>query len=255
MARSPTVAALIMAGGRSERMRAGGSGEHKGLRTVLGVPLIERNLRTLLWFGFKRVFVAVNAQEQPLAAWIDGRGRQLAASQSAALEVLIETQPLGTIGAAASLPREIDHALIVNVDNLTSLDLSRFARRHQESEAAATIATHQQPFPIPFGLLELAGERVVAYREKPRLPVTISSGTYVLSRRAIDRIPAGQRLDVPALIDGLLAADEAVLAYPHDEPWIDINDEASLALAERLLSGDGSRWPGAAALDGGRAAP
>jgi mannose-1-phosphate guanylyltransferase/phosphomannomutase len=246
MASSP-VAALIMAGGRSERMRAGGSADHKGLRTVLGMPLIECNLRALLWFGFKRLFVAVNGHERPLARWIDARGRALAESQSATLEMLIETQPLGTIGAAASLPPDVGDVLIVNVDNLTSLDLGRFARFHQDRQAAATIATHEQPFPIPFGQLELAGERVIAYREKPKLPVTISSGTYVLSRRAIDRIPRGQRLDVPELIDGLLRANEAVLAYPHREPWIDVNDETALAHAQRLLSGNGARWPGAIA--------
>jgi GTP:adenosylcobinamide-phosphate guanylyltransferase len=34
------IAALIMAGGRSERMRAGGCSQHKALRRVLGVPMI-----------------------------------------------------------------------------------------------------------------------------------------------------------------------------------------------------------------------
>jgi NDP-mannose synthase len=250
-----TVAALIMAGGRSERMRAGGSAQHKGLRTVLGVPLIERNLRALLCFGFKQLFVAINAQERALATWIEAQGRAVAESQSATLDTLVETEPLGTIGAVASLPHEIDDAVIVNVDNLTSLDLRQFAHYHREHGAAATIATHAQPFPIPFGMLELDGQRVLAYREKPELSVSISSGTYVLDRRAIDRVPLGFRLDVPALVDALLQADETVLAYPHREPWIDINDEAALAHAQRLLSLDGSRWPGAIVPDGGRAEP
>ena len=127
--------------------------------------------------------------------------------------------------------------MIVNVDNLTSLDLKELAHYHRELRAAATIATHVQPFPIPFGMLELAEQRVIAYREKPTLSIPISSGTYVLHRRAIDRVPAGRRLDVPALIEALLQAGEAVLAYPHQEPWIDVNDETALARAQRLFSG------------------
>jgi len=107
---SSPAAALIMAGGRSERMRAGGSRQHKGLRTVLGMPLIEWNLRALLRFGFGRLFVAVNARERELATWIDSHGRALAQSQSARLDILVEAEPLGTIGAVASLPREIDCA-------------------------------------------------------------------------------------------------------------------------------------------------
>ena len=234
---SSPAAALIMAGGRSERMRAGGSRQHKGLRTVLGMPLIEWNLRALLRFGFGQLFVAVNARERELATWIDSHGRALAQSQSARLEILVEAEPLGTIGAVASLPREIDDAVIVNVDNLTSLDLKELAHYHRELRAAATIATHVQPFPIPFGMLELAEQRVIAYREKPTLSIPISSGTYVLHRRAIDRVPAGRRLDVPALIEALLQAGEAVFAYPHQEPWIDVNDEAALAHAQQLFSG------------------
>src|SRR5205085_335011 len=138
MASSP-VAALIMAGGRSERMRAGGSGRHQALRTVLGVPLIECNLRALLWFGFKQLYVAIHARERNLAAWIDGQGRPLAGSQSATLDVLVEIEQRGTIGAVASLPTCIDDVLIVNVDNLTSLDLRELARHHREHEATALL--------------------------------------------------------------------------------------------------------------------
>jgi len=246
MNRSP-VAALIMAGGRSERMRAGGSAQHKGLRTVLGVPLIECNLRALLWFGFSRVFVAVNEQERGLICWIAERGRAIAAAGSATLEPLIETIPLGTIGAVACLPRTVDDAVIVNVDNLTSLDLAQLAGFHRGEGAALTIAMHAQPFPIPFGMLEVDGQRVVAYREKPELSVPISSGTYVVSRRAIDRVPPGKRIDVPGLVDALLRAEEPVLAYPHREAWIDVNDEAALARAQRVVASAGSRWPGALA--------
>jgi NDP-sugar pyrophosphorylase family protein len=249
------VAALIMAGGRSERMRAGGSAQHKGLRTVLGMPLIECNLRALLWFGFSRLFVAVNEQERGLISWIVERGVAIAASASATLEMLVEAAPLGTIGAVASLPRTVDDVVIVNVDNLTSLDLAQFAGFHRGQGAALTIATHAQPFRIPFGMLEVDGRRVVAYREKPDLPVPISSGTYVVNRRAIDRVSPGKRIDVPALVDALLRAQEPVLAYPHREPWIDVNDEAALALAQSVLAAAGSGWPGALTRDTRRAGP
>ena len=128
------------------------------------------------------------------------------------------------------------------------------ARPSPEVAGAATIATHHQPFPIPFGMLEMAGPRVVAYREKPQLSLPISSGTYVLGRRAIDRVPAGRRFDLPALIDALLQADEAVLAYPHREPWVDVNDEAALAHAQRLF--DRSRgWPAVLPTQDERAEP
>jgi NDP-sugar pyrophosphorylase family protein len=229
------VGAIVMAGGRSERMRAGGSAEHKGLRTVRGMPLFEWNLRGLLQSGFRRIFAAINAREEALAAWLEDRGRTICREQSCALEVLLEDEPLGTIGAVSLLPEDLADAVVVNVDNLTTLDLRRLFRTHVEAEAAATIATHTHPFRMPFGMLEVEGGRVTAYREKPQLPVVISSGTYVLHRQAIARVRSGERTDVPALIASLLADGGIVAAHPHCDAWIDVNDEAALAQADELF--------------------
>ena len=44
------IAALLMAGGNGERMRAGGVEQHKPLVEVRGLPMIERNL-LWLWAG------------------------------------------------------------------------------------------------------------------------------------------------------------------------------------------------------------
>jgi NDP-sugar pyrophosphorylase family protein len=220
-------AALIMAGGRSERMRAGGSAEHKSLRTVRGVPLLEWNLRALEARGFTRVFVAVSAREERLRSWLSARPD---------VQVLVEEQPLGTIGAASLLPPDVQSAVVVNVDNLTSLDLRELLKTHLQANAAATIATHVHPFRVPFGMLELTGDRVTAYREKPQLPIVLSSGTYVLGRRAIDRVQRGVRTDVPALIETLLRDGEHVAAHRHSALWIDVNDEAALAQAHELFA-------------------
>jgi NDP-sugar pyrophosphorylase family protein len=229
------VAAIIMAGGRSERMRAGGVPDHKSLRTVHGSPLIQWNLRALVQFGFRRIFVAINAREQAVAEWVRNEGRAMCES-GCALELLVEREPLGTIGAVSLLPADVQNAVVVNVDNLTTLDLVDLLRTHLETGATATVATHTQAFPVPFGMIEVHGGRVTAYREKPELPVVISSGTYVLHRRAIARIPPGQRTDVPALIARLLASGEVVAAHSHTERWIDINDEVALGQADALFA-------------------
>jgi NDP-mannose synthase len=230
------IAAIIMAGGRSERMRAGGSQDHKGLRTVRGAPLIEWNLRGLLAFDFRRLFVAINARERALSEWLEGRGLALCRESASDLQLLVEREPLGTIGAVSLLPADVQNAVVVNVDNLTTLDLRALLQTHLQAEAAATIATHTHPFRMPFGMLEVQGQRVTAYREKPELPVVISSGTYVLHRSAIACVSPGRRTDVPGLIAALLERDDVVAAHAHSDPWIDINDEAALAQADDIFA-------------------
>lgn len=243
MTRSP-VTALMMAGGGSKRMRAAGCPLHKGLRSVLGVPLIERNLQRLLELDFSDIYVSVSAREEELVNWLDGRGRALVAAQRAMLEILLEETPLGTIGAAGLLPERIRDVVIVNVDNLSSLDLAKMADFHCRQQPAATIATHRHAVPIAYGALEVQGDRVVEYREKPIFHVSVSSGTYLLGRAAIERLRPGARRDAPELMNELLEAGETVLAYAHQEPWIDVNDEAALFQAESLLLSSRSQGEG-----------
>ena len=245
----PGPAAIIMAGGRSERMRAGGCAAHKALRTVLDVPLIEWNVRTLLHFGFRSIHVAVSVDEPELIRWVAERGSRLVESMRdvsvATLTTMLENTPLGTIGAARRLPEHVADAVVVNVDNLTDLDLRAFLAAHRASGAAATVASHEQPFQVPYGRLDIEGDRVTGYAEKPVIPVQVSSGTYVLGRRAIEAIPPDARTDVPWLVESLLARGEHVAPYRHAAAWLDVNDESTLAAAERMIRS--RAWPDALA--------
>ncbi|HEY7211961.1 MAG TPA: sugar phosphate nucleotidyltransferase [Bryobacteraceae bacterium] len=219
---------LIMAGGSSERMRASGTITHKALREVAGRTLLQHNVEMLRSHGVHDITVAVNEAEHDLLA---------AASR---FHLLIEPKPLGTIGAARLAP-PAETLIVLYVDNLTDLDLRAFVDFHRGSGAALTVASHDEPFRIPFGQLELAGSWVVAYKEKPLLPISISSGLYVLSPRAIDAIQPGERIHAPELINRLIANGEKVAAFRHQAWWIDINDEAALACAEAALGREVAR--------------
>jgi NDP-sugar pyrophosphorylase family protein len=227
---------LIMAGGRSARMRNGGCTTHKALRTICGVPLLERNLTELLRFDIKNIWIAVSESESELLSWLDSRGQAMAKARGGTLQVYIEARPLGTIGAARHLANCAENVLVFNVDNLTSLNLSSFVNFHLTSGAALTVASHDELFRIPFGQIEVNGTQLTAYHEKPEIPVSISSGIYALHRRAMQRIARTGPTDAPNLINSLLGAGEKVACYRHDSWWIDVNDEAALARAEAALS-------------------
>ena len=231
--------ALIMAGGRSERMRASFGPVHKALVPVLGVPLIERNLTTLLAAGAHDITVAVSQSDWEITQFVATRGQQLAANFEARLELLREFTPLGTIGAAGVIELRADTLLIINVDNLTSLNLRDFVARHVESQAVMTVATHFETFQIPFGEVVIEQDDIVEYREKPRLPVCISSGTYVLSRTACELISRGERLDIPALFERVRQHGGRVVSIPHEAAWIDVNDADAIRRAEVLIAKQG----------------
>ena len=97
--------ALIMAGGRSERMRAT-SGVHKAQVKIAGKSLLQRNLETLLAEGFRDITVAVSVHELEIEAFVLGACRALVSQAGGRISCFRETLPLGTIGAARAVLHE-----------------------------------------------------------------------------------------------------------------------------------------------------
>src|SRR5262249_58088113 len=71
--------------------------------------------------------------------------------------------------------------------------------------------------------------------EKPTHHFRVSSAVYALARRALGEL-TGARTDAPELVRRLLDGGETVASFAHEAPWIDVNDAAGVAAAERLLA-------------------
>jgi NDP-sugar pyrophosphorylase family protein len=224
-----------MAGGRSERMRATAGPLHKALVPVAGVPLLERNLRTLLCEGFQDIVVAVSKNEPEVNEYVERFKLRDPVGSGARVQVLSETVPLGTIGAAREAIGSAEALLVVNVDNLTLLPLRAFVEFHYQQRASLTIATHAEPFQIPFGELDLVGERVQQYFEKPVKSIWISSGTYVVGRDACDFLLPRRRTDIPDFVATLLRENKLIAAFRHAAAWIDVNHAGALKKAEEMV--------------------
>jgi NDP-mannose synthase len=229
--------ALVMAGGRGERMRASGMATPKPLVTVGGKTLLEHNLLALLQSGMRDIVVATPGHSPEIAAFVLGPCRALVSDRGGELRLYEERQPLGNIGAAAEVVCRGSELLVVFADNLTTLDLAAVVRHHKKVGAELTLAVHLEPFRIPFGEVEVRDGMIVAYAEKPEHRVLVSSGVMVLGPAAIARIPRGKATGISWLANRLLAAGARIAALPHDAPWIDVNDLAAAEDAVRLLAG------------------
>lgn len=226
-----------MAGGRSARMRSRGDPTHKALIAVGGATLAERSVRALLAGGFCSLAIAVSAAEEALALHARTDLAALARVAGGTLRCIVEESPLGTIGAVREIAAEAaDPLLVVNVDNLSALDLRALVAHHQRCRAALTIATHLEPVALPFGVLDVRAGLVERYAEKPVLHVRASSGTYVLSADAIGAVAPGEALGVPQLYERLRTRGLPVAAFEHDAAWVDVNDAAALARAAALVA-------------------
>ena len=229
------VDALIMAGGDSARMRSSGFPTHKALVRLGGVTLAEIAVRALIEHGFRSIAISLRESETELLNFARGHLTVSAAAAGARLHCAIEETPLGTIGAVRRVEMASKALLVVNVDNVSDIDLRALVDEHLASGSAMTIASHIETLVFPLGELAIQDGQVMAYHEKPAHRISVSSGTYVLSPAAVAAIAPNERISVPELYDRLRGRSLSIGAYVHECAWIDVNDANALARAHRLF--------------------
>jgi NDP-sugar pyrophosphorylase family protein len=227
--------ALLVAGGRGERLAATHPQRPKALIEVGGVALLDRNLERVAAAGLRDVWIALGHRAEEIAKHVFSR--------AGTPELIVERTPLGTIGALAYVPQPERDVLVVNADLFSAIDLAALLAVHAQRQADLTIATHHEEHRLKLGEVAVddAG-RVTAYLEKPTKRWRISSGTYVVGARARALLVAGEACGFPTLVERALAQELAVVHHDHGAPWLDVNDAADLAAAERLLAVEAERF-------------
>lgn len=211
--------AVILAGGRGTRLRP--------YTTTLPKPLVpigdefsilEIVLRQLARRGFARATIAIGYLGSLIRAYV-GDGSQWGID----VDYVTEDEPLGTMGPVVlNLDRLPEHFLVMNGDILTDLDFADLLRRHAAGGTPLTVGTYRRDVKVDYGVLEVAGDRIVGFREKPVLEYRVSMGVYGLSRTALEHYEAGRPLGFDQLVLDLLARGEHPASYPFDGHWLDI---------------------------------
>ena len=190
----------------------------KPLLPVGDKPILSVLIDQLAGCGFTRVELCVGYLGELIRAYL----AEAPPVPGVELAFHGETEPLGTAGPLREIG-DLDEAfLTLNGDVLTTLDYGAMLGEHVASGAALTIAVQPRESAIPFGVVELDGERVTAYLEKPVTTHLVNLGIYAWDPRALAYLTGSARLDIPEVVAALLEAGEAVRAHVFRGPWFDI---------------------------------
>jgi len=223
------VEALLLAGGKAERMGEAAQGLPKPLVPVAGFPLAEYTVGRLVAAGVTRVIVACRAgQEDVFVNALAGLGAEI--------EPVGEPEPLGRGGGlrlAASRRKEKGSVLALNGDELLDVDFRALLDDHAASGAAATIVVSQVR--SPFGVVDLEeGGRISGFREAPLLPAWVNSGVYALGDEALARLP--EKGDHEQTTFPELAAEGKLHGHRHQGVWLTVNTPKDLRRAEEFMA-------------------
>ncbi len=159
-------------------------------------------------------------------------------------ETTEEAEKFGVVGALAQLvDREgvSDDLVVLAGDNLISFSVSEFVDFFEE-HGATTIAAYDvgsTERARSYGLVELDGERVVDFQEKPDDPKStlVSIATYALPAETLPLLSAylegDNNPDEPGWFIQWLQARESVYAFSFDGAWFDIGTPESYLEAVR----------------------
>ncbi len=219
--------AVIMAGGKGQRLRPLTENMPKPMVEVGGKPILEHLIKQLANQGFKKIIVTVNYMKEVIKDYFKD-GSEFGVS----IEYVQEEEPLGTAGSLSLLPKWVDKSFIVlNADLVTSANFFALKHYHENSDNILTVCVREYQHQVPFGVIAISSDNFITdIVEKPIYRDLVSTGIYALSVDALKYIPHNQYLDMPDLIS-ILRKDNKVGIFSIYEAWHDIGRLEDLEIA------------------------
>jgi histidinol-phosphate phosphatase family protein len=179
--------AVILAGGRGTRLQERLAGRPKPMVDVDGQPLLGRQLRELGANGFTDIVILVSHAAAQIEAFCTK-----AEFRDLAISLIHDDVPQGTAGALLSAyDRLARQFLVVYGDTLFGIDVERFWRVHQETEADVSLFLHPNDHPFDSDLVEIDGTgRVLGFHHPPHgvlgsFPNLVNAAMYIVRRESI----------------------------------------------------------------------
>ena len=184
--------ALILAGGKGERLRPLTDTLPKPMVPVCGKPILWHQVEWLREAGITDVVFLAGYLWQSIKEYF-GDGSQFGVRA----HYSVEDSPLGRGGAIRQgiplVPEDEETLLVLNGDTITDQRLESLMDQHREKKDAnpSHLATLMVvPMVSPYGLVDLGPQdQVLGFREKVEMPHWINAGVYVFDRRIAAELP------------------------------------------------------------------
>lgn len=222
------VDALIMAGGKGERLKPLTDTTPKPLLKIGEKPIIEHNIDRLASFGVDDIWLSVRYLGEQLENYFgDGSKKGIR------VKYVWEDNPLGTAGALALVNDFVhDYILLMNSDLLTNIDFEDFFLFFKKEEADLAVACIPYQVNIPYAVMETDGKMVTGFKEKPTYTHYSNAGIYLMKKNTINLLPKNKYFNATDLMEKLINVGSKVVAYPLMGYWLDIGKHDDFVKAQ-----------------------
>ena len=224
--------AVIMAGGKGQRLLPLTNFTPKPMLKVGEKPIIEHNLDRLALFGIDDFWISINYLGEQIETYL-GNG----SSKNVHISYVKEKKPLGTIGAISQIHNfKHEFVLITNSDLLTNLDYEHFFLEFLNQNADMAVVTIPYQVNIPYAVLETEEGKVLNFKEKPTYTYFSNGGIYLIRKSLFNNLPKDQFFNATDLIDVLIKQGKKVYSYPLMGYWLDIGNPSDFERAQHDIT-------------------
>lgn len=222
--------AVMMAGGKGERLRPLTLTTPKPLLPLAGKAIIDYNIERLISYGVTNINVTVNYLHEQIEEHFQKpiKGVQV--------NCIREPKFLGTIGSIKFIKQfHNDTVLLMNSDLFTNIDYEGFYMHFINNDADMSVATIPYAVNIPYGVFELDGSKIKGIMEKPSYNYFANAGIYLFKKSVLDHIPDDTFFDATDLIMKLVEMNKKVIRFPITGFWIDIGKHEDYKKAQEFV--------------------
>lgn len=222
--------AVLMAGGKGERLRPLTEKTPKPLLPVGGKAIIDHNIDRLISYGIKHINVTVNY----LGEQVEEHFRE--PRNEVQIKTVREPKFFGTIGSIRFVPGFYnDTVLVMNSDLFTNINYEDFYLHFKEHDADMSVAAVPYTVSVPYGIFNLDGRNIQGLIEKPTYNYYANAGIYLIKKSALAEIPEDTFFNATDLIEKLIAERKKVVRFPLNGTWIDIGNPQEYQKANELV--------------------
>lgn len=226
--------AVLMAGGKGERLRPMTEKTPKPLLQIEGKAIIDYNIEALAACGIDDIYVTTRYLAEQIEEHF--------AVSVAGIEVkcVCEDTPCGTIGSVAltGVADSDGDTLVMNSDLLTTISFEDMYLHHRDNHADITVAVVPYQVSVPFAVLTLDPADPVLFKgieEKPSYSYYANAGIYIFSNRLLRQLRKGEKCDATDLIDSAIRQGARTSYFPIKGTWIDVGSPVDFRQAAELM--------------------
>lgn len=222
--------AVLMAGGKGERLRPLTEKTPKPLLQVGNKAIIDHNIDRLISYGVQHISVTVNYLKEQIEEHF------AEPHNGVQVQAVREPKYLGTIGSIRFVKEfHNDTILVMNSDLFTNIDYEDFYLHFKEHDAEMSVAAVPYTVSVPYGIFDLDGRNIQGLIEKPTYNYYANAGIYLIKRSALDEIPNDTFFNATDLIEKLICEGKKVIRFPLNGTWIDIGNPQEYQKANELV--------------------